>query len=377
MNILWAVDKLTLDGRSPTCIAMNLRDAYRGFAERGVRITVCDLRDRDPGAELLRAAGLPVIETGVPSASPRTLPALLRAARAGRADLIHAHGYSAANYGRIAGRLLKIPVVVHEHAILRVRPHQYLFDRLTRRWTTRGVAISRAVARFMVRGRSVPPDRIEIIPNGIDLSRFREAARLTRAEARAAFGWPAEVPIVGSAARFRREKGLEALFEAARRLAPRFPGLLCVMAGDGDDREGLLERAAAEGLEDRVLFPGFVEDIPRFMRALDLLVIPSLQEGLSYSAMEAMAASTPVVASRAGGLPELIEDGVTGALCTPGDPGALAEAIAGLLENRARRKELSGNASRAVEVYGLDHYVERMSALYRKLVDERPEGGLK
>ncbi len=377
MNILWAVDKLTLDGRSPTCIAMNLRDACRGFAERGVRVTVCNLRGRDPGAELLRAAGLPVIETGVPSASPRTLPALLRAARESRADLIHAHGYSAANYGRIAGRLLKIPVVVHEHAILRVRPHQYLFDRLTRRWTTRGVAISRAVARFMVRGRSVPPDRIEIIPNGIDLSRFRAAARLTRAAARSAFGWPAGAPVIGSAARFRREKGLEVLFEAARRLAPRFPELLCVMAGDGEDREELRRRAAAAGLKDRILFPGFVEDIPRFMRALTILVVPSLQEGLGYSAMEAMAASTPVVASRAGGLPELIDDGVTGILCPPGDAGPLADAIAGLLENEDRRKELGEKAARAVTVYGLDHYVERTTALYRGLVAGQPKGGSK
>jgi glycosyltransferase involved in cell wall biosynthesis len=368
MNILWAVDKLTLDGRSPTCIAMNLRDAYRGFAERGCRLTVCNLRSRDPGAELLRSAGVPVIETAVPSASPRTLPALLRAARASRADLIHAHGYSAANYGRIAGRLLRIPVVVHEHAILRVRPHQYLFDWATRHWTTRGVAVSSAVARFMVRGRSVPADRIEIIFNGIDLSRFRAAARLSRASARAAFGWPAGVPVIGSAARFRREKGLEVFFEAVRRLAPRFPKLLCVMAGDGEDREGLLRRAAAEGLKDRILFPGFVEDIPRFMRALTLLVIPSLQEGFPYSALEAMAGGTPVIASRVGGLPELIDDGETGLLVPPGDASALAAGIERLLGDEALRRRLAENAARAAGAYGLNHYVDRMAALYRELV---------
>lgn len=368
MKVLWVIDKLTVDGRSPSCIALNLRDARPLFENRGCMITVCNLRGDDPGADLLRAAGTAVVETGAASASPKTFFALLRAARQAGAELIHAHGYASANYGRMAARYLRLPVVIHEHAILRVRPHQYLFDRLARRWTTRGVAISRAVADFMVHGRCVPPDRIEVIPNGIDLSRFQDAGRESRESARERFGWPADAFIIGSAARFRREKGLETLFDAALRLQSLFPELLCVMAGDGEGRAELQRRAATEGLDNRILFPGFVEDMPRFMRALSLLVIPSLQEGLCYSAMEAMAAGTPVIASRTGGLTELIDDGAAGILVPPGDAKALSGGIERLLRDGALRQALARKAARAAMSYDLDKYVDRITGLYRRLI---------
>lgn len=367
MRVLVLTDKLTLDGRSPSCIALNLRDAAPLFLARDCKLGVCNLRRADPGAALLREAGLEVVDAGRFSVSPGNLAVIARAARG--MDLLHAHGYAAANYGRLVAWRLRKPIVVHEHAILSVRPHQYLFDRMARGLTTRGVAISRAVADFMVAGRSVPPDRIRVIPNGIDLSRFHEVSRLSRGECRARYGWPKEGALIGSAARFRREKGLQVLYEACMLLRSRFPDLRCVLAGDGPERDAMHRRTLQDGMEHKILFPGFVEDIPSFMRALTVLVVPSLQEGLSFSAMEAMAAGTPVTASRTGGLPELIEDGVTGLLVPPGDPGTLADALGRLLSDTSLRKKLAGNAGRTVRAYNLETYVDRMVALYRQVLE--------
>lgn len=369
MRILVVTDKLTLDGRSPSCIALNLRDTAPRFHARGCKLAVCNLRVADPGADLLRAAGLTVFETGCKSASPRTLPALLRQARNSRADLLHAHGYAAANFGRLAGHRLGVPVVVHEHALLPVRPHQYLVDWLLRRWTTRGVAISQAVAGCMTRRRSVPPERIDVIPNGIDLSRYQAVSHLAPAAARKRFGWPETAQMIGSAARFRREKGLPVLLEAVLRLMPRYPELWCVMAGDGPDRADLQQQAAATQQADRLVFPGFVEAMPPFLRAMTVLAIPSLQEGLSFAAMEAMATGVPVVASRTGGLPELIADGVTGLLTPPGDSAALAGALERVLTDTTLQRRLVRNAARAVQAYDADRYADRITALYRRLLE--------
>lgn len=369
INILVVIDKLTLEGKTPSCIALNLRDGYPFFRELACNLTVCNLSGRDPGSELLRRSGLPVITTGGSlSHSPANLPALIGAARRTGAALIHCHGYAAANFGRLAGRRLRLPVVVHEHAVLRVRPHQYLVDLWLRQLTTRGVAISRAVAEFMVRGRGVPPERIVVIANGIELDRFVAVAGRPREQLRAGFGWPGQGPVIGSAARFRSEKGLDLLLAAVAELMPRHPGLLCVMAGEGPDRDALAAKAGQLGLEKRILFPGFIDDMPAFMRALTLLAIPSRQEGLSFAAMEAMAAGTPVVASRVGGLPEIVEDGVNGVLVRPGDSRDFASALDRLLTDPERRHALAGRASSTVGRFSIARYAETVASLYRELL---------
>jgi glycosyltransferase involved in cell wall biosynthesis len=372
MNILVAIDKLSVDGRTPSCIALNLRDSAPLFASQDCHITVCNLRGADPGADLLVKAGVPVTRTHCASASPRTLPRLLSAARQVRADLIHAHGYAAANYGRIAARRLGIPAVVHEHAILRVRPHQRLFDQLLSTWTARGIAISKAVADFMMRGRCIPESRIAIIPNGIDLARFRAVRTEEPSACRERFGWPTNALIAGSAARFRREKGLHVLVESAIRLTQERADLFFVLAGDGPDRAGLMRTVEQHGLTERIRFPGFLDDIPAYMRSMDLLVIPSLQEGLCFAAMEAMAAGTPLIASRTGGLPEIIEHEQNGLLVPPGDPTGLTAAMQRLLSDSELRRHLAENGKRRAESFAVETYVERIADLYRQLIPPQP-----
>ncbi len=375
ISILVVIDKLSVDGLTPGCIAMNLRDTYKLFKSRGVAMTVCDLRGKNPGADLLQAAGIPVVCLGLSPFSPRVLPAFIRVARDCGARVLHAHGYAAANFGRLAGLLLRLPVVVHEHAVLRVRPYQYAADMALRLLTSKGVAISGAVADFMVKGRCVPRSRIEVVYNGIDIDRFQRAGALAPEACRRHFGWRTDWQLIGSAARFRREKGLHVLLEAAEHMIAKNPQVRFVLAGEGSQRAELERLAERRGLRQHVFFPGFIEDIPRFMRALDVLAIPSLSEGFCFAALEAMAVGTPVAASRVGGLPELVTDGVNGLLCPPGDARRLAATLAGLLRDAGLRRSLCEEGRSTSQKYSIAAYVDRLNAMYRSLCGENAVSG--
>ncbi len=376
MNVLVVIDKLSIDGLTPSCIALNLRDTHAVFSARDIHLTVCCLRGTDPGADLLEAAGVATLRLGRAPFSPRVASDLTRAARQCAADVLHAHGYAAANFGRLVGHRLQLPVVVHEHAVLRVRPHQWLADRLCRRWTTQGLAVSGAVAEFMVRGRGIPRARIEILHNGVDLERFYRLEALPAAECRRHFGWPESGPLIGSVARFRREKGLDVLLAAAAKVIARCPDAHFVLAGEGPERLPLQREAKRRGLSARIFFPGFIEDVPRLMRSLSVLAIPSHSEGFPFAALEAMASGVPIVASRVGGLPEVITDGVNGLLCPAGDAGALAAALVRLLEDTDLRTLFSRQGRNDSKKYSMEHYVDHLAALYHRLLSAPREAHL-
>src|SRR5262249_9905818 len=145
-------------------------------------------------------------------------------------------------------------------------------------------------------------------------------------------------PVVGSVGRLDEPvKGFGVLLSAMARVRAHEPRALCLVVGDGAGRQALQEQAVALGLQDRVRFLGSRADVPRLLQAFALYVRPSRSEGFGLAALEAMAAALPVVATRAGGLPEVVEEGVTGDLVDPGDGEALAQGILGLLRDYDRR----------------------------------------
>jgi glycosyltransferase involved in cell wall biosynthesis len=180
-----------------------------------------------------------------------------------------------------------------------------------------------------------PADRAETVPYGVDTGRFAPDARARR-EVRAALGL-GEAPVVFSAGRLVNKKGFPVLIDAAALLAAEFPDLRVILAGDGDERERLEARAMASGGRVRLLGNQSQDEIARLAAAADVIAVPSIHDeagnvdGLPNFALEALASATPVVASNVGGLPQAIEDGLTGRLVPERDAGALAIAIASLL----------------------------------------------
>jgi len=227
------------------------------------------------------------------------------------------------------------------------------------------VAISRRVESALIAG-GVPPARIRRIPSGIDTTRFTPDPQ-ARQRIRRRYGLgDAEVLVVSVGALVER-KAQAVLIEAAAQLHRQGLRLSYVLCGDGPQRQPLEARARAAGLGGQVCFPGFCSEVPAYLAAADVVVHVPHWEGLGVAVMEALAAGRPVIASRVGGIPELVEDGHTGLLVPPRAPGALAAALAEL----AHKPALAERLGRAGRQRALAHFdIRAMARANALLYDE-------
>jgi glycosyltransferase involved in cell wall biosynthesis len=225
------------------------------------------------------------------------------------------------------------------------------------------IAISEGVRAALV-GAGVRPGRIRVVPSGVDLARVA-APPDARDRVRAAWGAAADDVVVLVPGALERRKGHAVLLDAAARLAAggEARGLRWVFCGDGSERAVLA--AAAAPLGDAVRIEGFRDDIGACLAASDIVALPSLAEGLGVAALEGAAAARPVVASRVGGLVEAVADGETGLLVPPGDPAALAAAVARLAADAGLRGRLgAAGRARVVARYGVAKMAEGTLACY-------------
>jgi glycosyltransferase involved in cell wall biosynthesis len=202
------------------------------------------------------------------------------------------------------------------------------------------VAVSRAIADVL-QADGVPQERVAVVYEGV---RDRTAAA-GGAEALRALGVPAGAPVVGNVAALTDHKDHKTLLEAAALLRARSPEARLVIVGEGEKRAELEQHARALGLLDRAIFAGFRGDLDALLPAFDVFCLSSHMEGLGTSLLDAMCFSRAVVATGAGGIPEAVEDGVTGRVVPVRQPGALAAALAEMLNDPARR-EACGRAGR-------------------------------
>jgi glycosyltransferase involved in cell wall biosynthesis len=245
---------------------------------------------------------------------------------------------------------------------------QIRLQRLAYRFASKVVANSSA-AQAMLRSEGLAPTSIAVIPNGVHVDSFppRRAERPR--------GGP---PTVITVANLRPEKNHETLIAAAAVLAPRFPGLRLRIVGTGPRREALQALVASRGLHHHVEFLGHREDVPALLADADVFVLPSRSEAFPNSAIEAMAAGLPVVATAVGGLRELIDDGRTGLLVPrPDDAGALAGAVERVLADDALAARLGAAArAEARERYSFDRMVGAFEDLYVTALPARALAGV-
>jgi glycosyltransferase involved in cell wall biosynthesis len=298
--------------------------------------------------------------------------ATLSVARDRKADVIHAHWAIPTGPAAIhAARRLGIPSVITLHGgDVYVNPEQG-YDFPTRwyvrpplRWTLRHAGALTAITedcRQHALRAGAPAESMHIVFNGTDLQRFSPPPDGRPVDPR--FG----PNMIFACRQLFPRKGIRFLIEAAAQLKPRFPALKVVVAGDGFERPELERLAASLGIEDDVTFLGWVPncDLPPYYRAAAVSVIPSLEEGFGIPAAEAMGCETAVVASDAGGLPEVVEHGVTGLVVPRGDPTALAAAIGELLANPARRRAMGqAGRQRVLRLFDWDRTAEQFEAIY-------------
>ena len=306
------------------------------------------LRDDPATADLLaglEADGVRVL--GIPRRSRADVLGWRRLAlalREERIDVLHAHLFGSNVWASIVGRAAGVPVVVaHDHNwSFDGKAWRRVIDRFViGRRCDAFVTVSDSSRRAMIEVEGVPAAKTAVIRNGIP-----DVPAGDRDEARRSLGIPPDAPVAGTVAVLRPEKALEVLVEAAARLAADVPGLRVVIVGDGVERDRLERLAREGGAGEALVFAGLRRDVPELLAALDLAVCCSDWEGHPLSVLEYMRAGLPTVATRVGGLPELIRDGEDGVLVPRRDPGALAGAVADLLADDERRRRL-GEAARA------------------------------
>lgn len=233
------------------------------------------------------------------------------------------------------------------------------------------IAISHFVARLLAES-GIPASMTEVIPDGVDLpSRLPDADQRSRVRARWGFG--KDEFLIGNMGAITVEKGQDIAFKALGLLEQRVrvPPAHLLLAGPFSGREPPLMESRARGSEGRVHFLGPIEKPAEFFDALDLYIMPSRAEGLGSSALMAMAHGVPVVATRVGGLPEVVENERTGWLVPPDSPSALADAIISAASDRVRLRTLGLQARERARQFAGDIMVQRTEALYLRLLSKR------
>jgi glycosyltransferase involved in cell wall biosynthesis len=290
-----------------------------------------------------------------------------------KTHIVHTYGFYPNVFAVPAARLAGVPVTIGSiRDIGDTYTHwQHTVQKHCLRLADHIVVNAEAIKRDLLQ-RGYDAARLSVIPNGIDCERFRTPGN--GESVRSEWNIPPGAPVVGVLARLLRIKGQEVFLRAAALMAANNPQVRFVIVGGNNvDREYAdeLKRLTGRlGLENRVVFTGFRTDVANILAALSVVVSPSLGlEGLSNSLLEAMAAGLPVVATRVGGTPEIVEDGVTGLLVSPGDPQVLAAAISRLLHDRTTARQLGQSARRRVfSRYSLEQAVASTERLYDDLL---------
>jgi glycosyltransferase involved in cell wall biosynthesis len=327
----------------------------------------CDRAGSGEFPRALRQKGLPYFH--VPGRRwrdlPRMIAGLVRLFRREHFDIVHTHMLQGTLIGQAAARLARIPIrLVTRHytdEALRGRPVVRRIERRAMRRATRVIAVSDAVRDGLVRG-GVPEEKVQVILNGIDLSLFDRAAL------EEPLPWPESWNrrlLIGSVGGLFPEKGHAHLLRAMVAVIRSEPNARLVIGGDGPERASLEKLAVELGIGRCVAFSGFRRDVMAVLPHLDLYVQPSLNESFGISILEAMAAGKAVVATKTGGVPEVVVHGETGILAPPRDVSALSRSILELASTPELARRMGDNGRRRVEQqFDVHRTVQACEALY-------------
>jgi glycosyltransferase involved in cell wall biosynthesis len=387
IKVLRVIARLNVGGP-----ALHVAYLTAGLADRGYETTLVAgtlARGEESMASVSEARGvrietLPALhrEIGV-LRDAQAIRRLARLIKQERPTILHTHTAKAGAVGRIAALLAgsaRPPIIVHTfHGhVLRgyFNPLMTIGFRTLERWlarmTTALVAVSPEVRDDLVRLHVAPASKFKVIRLGIELEERTDSTADVRAETRRQLGIAEDAFVVGWVGRMTAVKRTDDVVRALRGLVDRGIDAYLCLVGDGPDRDHLESYAHDLGVVKRCLFVGYQEDVARFYSAIDALLLPSVNEGTPVSVIEALAAQRPAVATRVGGTPDVIRDGVDGFLVEVGDADALSERLAELAADPARRAQMGADGrERVLGRYAVERLVDDVDRLYRSLFEAR------
>ncbi|MDB5103898.1 MAG: glycosyl transferase group 1 [Fibrobacteres bacterium] len=348
-------------------------DLAQGLRRLGHDAHICSLRGTGPLEAEIRGRGIPLWPMPWPqTGSDRWMfLKVLRLLRTQRYDVIHTHNTQPFLDGGLAAFLARVPVRVHtDHArAFPDRLRYMVMERLMSHGYGKVVGVSAHTADNLRRYEGIDSARLSVILNGIDGAWYRaERDRLDASRLRREAGLDRFGRVIGLGVRLEEQKGIRYLLEAMPAILARHPDTGLAVAGTGSLGDDLKERARALGIADNVRFLGAYPQLTPFYPLIDIFVLPSLWEGLPLCLLEAMSLGLPIVATRVGGVGDLIEDGRTGSLAPPMDAVPLAAAVNALLDDPGRAEAMGLEARRVFDArYDSGVMVDRYLELYREL----------
>ena len=291
--------------------------------------------------------------------------------------IVHTHNSKAGFLGRLAAKLVGVPVIVHTvhgFAFHDQEPlwRQMLFrnlERLASRWSDRMIFISQPLIDWALKDHIVGEDKITKIYSGIQLDKFHPVKSEEKDQIRSKWSIKKEEAVVGIVSKLWEGKGHTVLIEAFKLLKEKIKDAKLVIVGEGYLYDELFRRVGNNGLRDSVLFTGFQMDVSEIIATFDVAVLPSFFEGMGRVILEAMAMEKPIVASRVGGIPDLIDQGINGLLVRPGDARELADALERVLSDNGLAKRLGREGRKRIkDQFSADVMVRSIEKLYRELL---------
>ena len=333
----------------------------------------------DRGVEIINLPSL--VRRISPWNDLKTFVLLWSLIRRHKPHIVHTHTSKAGVLGRLAAWLAGVPIIIH-------KPHGHVFyghfgprlsrlflfiERLLGGITDQVVALTPMEARDYLSLRVLKADKISTIHSGVELNRYHITEK-ERQQKKKELGISPDSLVVGYVGWLIPIKGVTYLVNAMARVAEKYPKSLLVLVGKGDDKgeEEVHLRKQVEhvGLADKVRFLGWRSDVDEIMGCFDIFVLPSLNEGMGRVLVEAMAAGLPIVASRVGGIPDLVKDGQNGLLVPAADAPALAKAISDLLADKEKRNRMGKAGKKICRAYSAEAMVEKIDNLYAELLEK-------
>jgi len=313
-----------------------------------------------------------------PLSDLRALIFLCRLMRQEKPVIVHTHSSKAGIVGRLAARISAVPVSIHT-------PHGHVFyghfnpliarlfwlmEKLFERMTDGVVALTEGEKKDYINLSVYRAGKVAVIHSGVDLQRFSDV-RVDPAKVRKNIGLEPECLVVGTVGWLLPIKGPLVLLRAMAALRQKIPKARLVYVGKGALARQLKSEAVRLKVADRVLFLGWRDDVHEIMQAFDILVLPSLNEGMGRVLVEAMAAGKPVVASRVGGIPDLVKHGENGFLVNPGDIADLSHYIGRLLQDAELRANMGSSGRAHAQNFDIRNMVEKIDALYLTFLQKK------
>ena len=347
-----------------------------GLRAQGLQLSGVSLTDPAPPRWLTAGAYVHLGARRKPQ-YPAAILRLARWLRASHVDIVQTHLFDGAIVGLAAARLAGVPrtILTRHHTtemeMVGTRLHVWCDRRLTGR-ADRTAVMSQAVKTQMVECEGASPDTIDVIDQGFDFDALA-ATEADRERVRTELGLQSDF-VIGCVARFYKTKGHEYLFRAARRLADQIPNLRVLLLGGGE-RAPIAALAQACGIDDRVVFAGYRHDVPACLRAMDVVVHPSLTEAFCQTIVEALAAGAPLVATNVAGAPEVVTDDVHGLLVPPADGDAIEAAVLRIYRDPGLGRRMAAEGQRLVTGrFTIERMVAQQLDCYRRALHPiRPE----